>query len=230
MASGPITSWEIDGETMESVTDLTFGGTKITADGDCSDEIKRCLLLERKGMTNLDSTLKSKDIPLPTKVHLVKAMVCSVVIYGCESLDYKVWAPKNWCFWTAVLEKTLESPLDSKEMQPVLKDINLGVHWKDWYWSWTPVLWWPDVKSWLIWKDPDAGKDWGKEKGTTEDKMVGWHHWLNGLQFGWTLGVGDGQGGLVCCGSWGHKELDTTEQLNWTEPSMRWQLLHIIYP
>ena len=89
-AFGPITSWQIDGETMESVTDLTFGGTKITADGDCSDEIKRCLLLERKGMTNLDSTLKSKDIPLPTKVHLVKAMVCSVVIYGCESLDYKV--------------------------------------------------------------------------------------------------------------------------------------------
>ena len=96
-----------------------FGELQITADGNCSHEIKRCLFLERKVIINLDSMLKSRDFTLPTKVHLVKAMVCSVVIYGCESLDYKVWAPKNWCFWTAVLEKTLESPLDSKEMQPV---------------------------------------------------------------------------------------------------------------
>ena len=82
----------------------------------------------------------------------------------------------------------------------------------------TPVLWPPDVKSWLIWKDPDAGRDWGQEeKGTTEDDMAGWHHWLNGHEFGWTLGVGDGQGGLACCGSWGHKESDMTERLNWTE-------------
>ena len=83
----------------------------------------------------------------------------------------------------------------------------------------TPVLWPPDVKSWLIWKDPDAGKDWGKEeKGMAEDEMVGWHHWLNGHGFGWTLGDGDRQGGLTCCGSWGRKESDTTEQLNLPEP------------
>ena len=81
-----------------------------------------------------------------------------------------------------------------------------------------PILWPPDAKSWLIWKDPDAGKDWRQEeKRTTEDEMVGWHHWLNGHGFGWTPGVGDGQGGLVCCRSWGRKESDTTEQLNWTE-------------
>ena len=130
------------------------------------------------------------------------------------------WAPKNWCFWTVVLEKTLESPLDCKEIQ--------AVHPKgDQYWVFigrtdveaeTPILWLPDVKSWLIWKDPDAGKDWvQEEKGTTEDEMVGWHHRLNGHGFGWTPGVGDGQGGLACCDSWGRKELDMTEQLNWTE-------------
>ena len=126
----------------------------------------------------------------------------------------------NWCFWTMMLEKTLESPLDCKEIQPV--------HPKgDQSWVFigrtdveaeTPILWPPDAKSWVIWKDPDAGKDWGQEeKGTTEDDMVGWHHQLNGHGFGWTPGVGDGQGGLVCCGPWGHKELDTTERPNWTE-------------
>ena len=130
-------------------------------------------------------------------------------------LDYKESsALKNWCFWTGVLEKTLESPLDCKEIQPV--------HSKgDQSWLFTertdveaetPILWPPDAKSWLIWKDPDAGKDWGQEeKGTTEDEMVGWHHWLNGHEFGWTPGVGDGQGGLACWSSWGRKELDTTE-------------------
>ena len=116
MASGPITSWQIDGET---VADFIFWGSKITADGDCSHEIKRCLFLGRKVMTNLDSILKSRDNTLPTKVCLVKAMGFPVVMYGCE-LDYKeTWAPKNWCFWTVVLEKTLESPLDCKEIQPV---------------------------------------------------------------------------------------------------------------
>ena len=132
------------------------------------------------------------------------------------------WAPKNWCFWTVVLEKTLESPLDCKEIQPVHSEGNQP-------WDFfgrtdakaeTPILWPPDAKSWLIWKDPDAGKDWGWEKkGTTEDEMVGWHHQLNGHGFGWTLGVGDGQGGLGCCSSWSCKESDMTEQLNWTELS-----------
>ena len=130
------------------------------------------------------------------------------------------WALKNWCFWTVVLEKTLESPLDCKEIQPV--------HPKgDQSWVFigrtdveaeTAILWPPDAKSWLIGKDPDAGKDWGQEeKGMTKDEMVGWHHWLDGHGFEWTLGVGDGQEGLACCSSWGHKESDTTERLNWTE-------------
>ena len=136
-------------------------------------------------------------------------------------LDYKEsWARKNWCFWTVVLEKTLESPLDCKEIQPVHPK---GDH------SWvsigrtdveaeTPILWPPDAKNWLIGKkDPDARKDWRQEKGTTEDEIVGWHHWLNGHGFGWTPGVGDRQGGLVCCGSWGRKESDMTERLNWTK-------------
>ena len=130
------------------------------------------------------------------------------------------WALKNWCFWTVVLEKTLESPLDCKEIQ--------SVHSKgDWSWVFfgrndakaeTPILWPPHAKSWLIGKDSDTGRDWGQEeKGSTEDEMAGWYLWLNGPEFGWTPGVGDGQGGLASCNSWGCKESDTTERLNWTE-------------
>ena len=134
------------------------------------------------------------------------------------------WVPKNWCFWTAVLVKTLESPLDCKEIQPV--------HYKG-NQSWvfigrtddkaeTPILWPPHAKSWLIGKDSDAWRDWGQEeKGMTEDEMAGWHHRLDGHEFVWTPGVGDGQGGLACCDSWGHKESDTIEQLNWTE--LKWK-------
>ena len=211
------------------MSDLIFWGSKITADGDCSHEIKRRLLLGRKVMNKLDSILQSRAITLLTKVRLVKAMVFPVVMYGCESwseLNYKEsWAPKNWCFWTVVLEKTLESPLDYKEIQPV--------HSKgDQPWDFfgrtdakaeTPVLWLPHVKSWLIGKDSDAGRDWGQEeKGTTEDDMAGWHHWLDGRECQWILGVGDGQGGLACCDSWGHKESDMTEQLNWTALEKNW--------
>ena len=119
MASSPITSWKIDGETVETVSDFIFLGSKITADYDCSHEIKRRLLLGRKVMTNLDSIFKSRDITLPTKAHLVKAMVFPVVMYGCESWIVKKDAPKDWFFWTVVLEKTLQSPLDCKEIQPV---------------------------------------------------------------------------------------------------------------
>ena len=179
MSSGPITSWQIDEET---VADFILGGSKITADGDCSHEIKRCLFLGRKVTTTLDSILKSIDITLPTKVRLVKAMVFPVVMYGCESWTIK--KAEYWCFWTVVLEKT-ESPLDCKEIRTV--------HPKDQPWVFigrtdaeaeTPMLWPPHVKSWLIWKDPDAGKDWRREeKGMTEDKMVGWHHRLNGHEF-----------------------------------------------
>ena len=183
--------------------------------------------LGRKVMTNPGSILKSRDITLSTKVHLVNAMVFPVVMYGCESWSIKkaeCW--KNWCFWTVVLEKTLKSPLDCKKIQPV--------HPKDQSWvctrrtdveAETPILWPPDVKSWLIWKDPDAGRDWGQEeKGRKEDEMVGLHHRLNGHRFGWTPGVGDGQGGLACCGSWGHKESDMTEQLNWTK--LNWTAIY----
>ena len=130
-------------------------------------------------------------------------------------LNYKEsWAPKNWCFWTVMLEKTLESLLDWKEIQPVHPKGD-----QSWIFNWrtdaeaeTPILWPPDAKSWLIWKDLGAGKDWGQEeKGTTEDEIVGWHHWLSGP----TPGVGDGQGSLVCCGPGGH--MDMTELLNWIE-------------
>ena len=136
-------------------------------------------------------------------------------------LDYKEsWVPKKWCFWTVVLENTLGSPLDCKEIQPVYP----GGH-QSWVFigrtdveAETPILWSPDAKSWLTWKDPDAGRDWGQEeKGTTEDEMAGWHHQLDAHEFERTPGVCDGQGGLACCDSWGRKESDTTEQLNWTE-------------
>ena len=137
-------------------------------------------------------------------------------------LDYKEsWVPKNWCFWTVVLEKTLESPLDCKEIQPVRSKGD-----RSWVFfgrndakAETLVLWPPHAKSWLIGKDPDAGRDCGQEeKGTTEDEMAGWHHQLDGHEFEWTPRVGNGQGGLACYDSWGRKESDMTKRLNW-----RWQ-------
>ena len=129
-------------------------------------------------------------------------------------------APKNWWFWTVVLEKPLESPLDCKEIQPVHSEGD-----QPWVFigrtdgkAETPILWPPHVKSWLIGKESDAGRGWGQEeKGTTEDEMPGWHHWLDGHEFEWTPGVGDGQAGLVCCDSRGRKESDMTEWLNWTD-------------
>ena len=202
------------------VSDFVFWGSKITADGDSSHEIKRHLLLGRKVMTNLDSILKSRDITLPTKFRLLKGMDFPVVMYGCELDCEESWAPKNWYFWTVVLEKTLQSPLDCKQIQLVHPKGD-----KSWVFigradaeAETPILWPPNAKSWLIGKDSDVGRDWEQEeKGTTEDEMAGWHHWLDGHEFEWTLGVGDGQGGLACCDSWGLKEPDTTEQLNWNE-------------
>ena len=136
-------------------------------------------------------------------------------------LDYKdSWELKNWCFWTVVLVKTPESPLDCKEIQPVHPKGN-----QPWIFigrtdaeAETPILWPPDAKNWLIWKDADAGKDWGwEEKGTTENEMVGWHHWLDGHEFEQTPGPGEGQGNLSCCSPWGRKESDMTEQPNWTK-------------
>ena len=179
----------------------------------------RHLLPGRKVMTNLDNVLKSRH-------HFANKGLSSQG-YGFSSshvwmwdLDYKEnWAPKNWCFWIVML-KTLKSTLDCKEIQLV--------HPKgDQSWVFigrtdveaeTPILWPPDGKNWLFWKDPEAGQDWSWEgKGTTEDEVAGWHHWLDGHEFEWTPGVGDGQGGLACCNSWGYKESDVTEQLNWTE-------------
>ena len=219
MASGPITSWEIDGETMETVTDFTFFlCSKITADGDCSHEIKRRLLLGRKVMTNLDSILKKR--------HYFANKGPSSQSYGFSSghvwmweLDYKVsWVPKNWCFWTVVLEKTLESPLDCKEIQPAHPKGNQ---------SWIfigrtdaegeiPILWSPDAKNWLIGKDPDAGKEWRQEeKGKTEDEIVGWHHWLKDVNLSklWEL-VMDRE---VRCAAFHAVTKNWTQLSNWTE-------------
>ena len=219
MASGPVTSWQIDGET---VSDFIVWGSKITADGDCSHEIKRRLLLGRKVMTNLDSILKSRDITLSTKVHPFKAMGFPVVMYGCESwIIKKHWAPKNWCFWTVVMEKTLESPLDCKEFQLVHPEGD-----QSWVFigrteakAETPVLWPPHAKSWLI------GKDWCWDRlragGEVYDR--GWDGWMASLtQWTWVW---------VNSGSWwwtgrpgvllfmglqrvGH---DWANELNWTE-------------
>ena len=175
MESGPITSWQIDGEKAETVADFLFLGSKITADGNCSHEIKRCLLLGRKAMTNLDSILKSRDIALLTKVHIVKTMIFSSSHVWTWELDHKEnWVLKNWCFQTVVLEKTLESPLDHKESKPVNPKGN-----QPWMFigrtaAEALIPWPPDAKSQLVGKDPDAGKDWRQEeKGMAENEMVG---------------------------------------------------------
>ena len=193
--------------------------SKITADGDCSHEIKRHLLLGRKAMTNLDSIFKSREITLPTKVHLVKAMVFLVVTYACKSWDYKEsWALKNWCFWTVVLESTLAC----KEIKPVYPKGHQ---------SWiligrtdaeaeTPVLWPPDGKNWLNGKDPEAEKDWRQEeKGSTEDEMVGWHQWLNGHEFELSPGLVMDREAWHSAVHGVRKSLghDWATELNWTE-------------
>ena len=161
-----------------------FLGLKITADVDCSHEIKRRLLLGRKAMTNINSILKSRDITLSTKVHLVKAMVFQLDVWMWE-LDYKEsWAP-NWWFWTVMLEKTLESPLDCKEIQSVHPkgDESLMFIGRSDVEAETLILWPPDAKNWLIWKDSVPGKNWRQEeKGMTEVEMVGWHHQLDGRE------------------------------------------------
>ena len=195
---------------------------KITADGDCIHENKRCLLLGRKAMTNLYSILKSRDVTLPTKVYLVQAIIFPVVIYRCESWTIKkaehwrIDAFELWCWgrllsvpWTArrsnpsILEESPEYSLEELMLKLKLQ-----------------YFWPPDVKSWLTRKDPDAGKDWRQEeKRKTEDEMVGWHHWLDGHVFEQAQGIGDGQRSLahVCCSPRGHKESDVIEWLNWTE-------------
>ena len=184
MASGPIASWQIDGETMETMIDFLFLGSKITADGDCSQEIKRCLFLGRKAMTNLDSILKSWDITLPAKICLVKSMVFPVVLCGCASWTIKkseCWrtdAFQLWC-WRRLLRVPW---IVRRSNQSILKEISPeytleGLMLK----AEAPDLWPPDAKNWLIGKNPDAGKDWWqKEKG-----MRGWDGWM-ASQTRWT--------------------------------------------
>ena len=209
---------------QQKVSDFIFGDSKITADRDCSHEMKRHLHLGRKVMSNLERILKRTDITLSTKVRLVKAMVFPVVMYGCESWTIKkakhqrIDAFELWCW------RFLRVPWTAKRSnQSILKEISPGCSLEGRMLKLKLQLWPPDAKSLCIWKDPDAGKDWGQEeKGMTEDEMVGWHHWLDGHGFGWTSGIGDGQGGLACCGSWAHKESDATEQLNWTELMAKW--------
>ena len=200
---------------------LFWGGSKVTADGDCSHEIKRRLLLGRKAMTNLDSILKIRDITLLTKVHLVKGMVFPVVKYGYESWTInkaghqKVDAFELWC-WSRLLRALWTT---RRSNQLILKEN------KSWIFTGrtdveaeAPILWPPHAKNWLTGKDPDAGKDWRQEKGMTEDKMVDWHHRLNGHEFEQAPEDDDGQGNLTCCSPWGCRvRHDWAIELNWTE-------------
>ena len=207
MASSPITSRQIDGETVETVTDFIFLGLQNHC-GDCSHKIKRCLLLRRKAMTNLDIILKTRDIIMPTKVHLVKAMGFLVVMYRCESWTIKKaehWrtdAFDLWCWKTLLRVLGLQgdqTPFNTKGNQLWILAGRTDAE------AEAPILWPPDVKSWFIGKDPDAGKDWRQEeKGMTKDEMVGWYHQLNGRKFEQAPGVGDEQ---------------RTEWMNWTEGS-----------
>ena len=218
MALGPITSWEIDGETVETVSDFIFLASKITAEGDCSHEIKRHLLLGRKVMTNLDSILKSRDITLSTKVHLVKAMVFAVVMYGCELDCEESWAPKSWCFWTMVLEKTLEI----KEIQPVHPKGNQP-------WTFigrtdaeaeTPILVATSCKELTYWKGPWCWEGLGAGGEGDDRGWDGWMAsptqwtwvWVNSRSWWWTGRTGV----LRFMGSQrvGH---DWATELNWTE-------------
>ena len=220
MAPGPITSWQLNGETMETVSDFIFLGSKITSDGDCRHEIKRRLLLGRKTMTNRDNILKSRDVTLPTKVCLVKAVIFPVVMYGCDSwtimkAEYqRTDAFKLWCWkllrvpWTA--RRSNQSIL--KEISPEYSLEGLMLKLKLQYFGLlmqrTDSL---EKKPWC-WERLKAGRE-----GKTEDEMVGWHHQLNGQEFEQALRVGDGQGNLACCSPWGCKESDTTELLNWAD-------------
>ena len=172
-------------------------------------------------MTNLDSILKSRDITLLTKICLVKAMVFPVVLVGCESWIIRKAERRRidvfelWC-WRRLLRVLWTS---RRSNQSILKELSLNIHRKGWCWSWSSIIWLPDVKNWLTGKDLDAGKDWRQEeKGKTQDEVVGWHHQLDGHEFEQALGISDEQGSLTCCSPWGCKEPDMSEELNWTDP------------
>ena len=213
-ASGPVTSWQTEGEKVEVVTDFLFQGSKITVDGDCSHEIRKWLLLGKKAMTNLDN-VKKQDITLLTKVHIVKAMVFPVVMYGCESWTiekaecWRTDAFKLWCWRILfrVLRKRWSNQSILKGNQPWILFGRTDAE------AEAPILQLPDGNSWLTGKDPDVGKDWRqKEKWETQDEMVGWHHWFIGHELEQTPGDGEGQGSLACWSPWGYKESDTTCQ------------------
>ena len=214
MASGPITSWQIDGET---VSDFIFRGSKITADGDCSYEIKRRLLLGRKVMTNLDSIFKNRDITLPTKVCLVKATIFPVVMYGCESWTVKkaerqrIDAFELWC-WRRLLTVPW---IAMRSNQSILKEINPGCSLEGMILK-LKLQYFGHLMRRVdsLEKTLMLRRGWGQEeKGTTEDEMAGWHHRLDGRESEWTPGVGNGQAHLVCCDSWGR----WATVLNWTD-------------
>ena len=219
MAFGPIISWQINGETMETVTDFIFLGSKI-----CrwwfQPWNKKTLTPGKKSYDQL-SVLESRDITdkgLSNQSYgFSSSHVCTQELNHKES-----WAAKKWCFGIVVLEKTLENPLDTKEIKAVHPKGNQSLIFTGGtdVEAEAPIYWSPDAKSQLIGKDSDAGKDWGQEeKGMTEDEMVGWHHWLDGHELEQAPGVGDGQGSLACYNPWGCKELDMTEwlnELNWT--------------
>ena len=207
MASGPITSWQIDGETMKTVTDFILGGSKITADGDCNHEVKKHLLLGRKAMTNIDSRLKNRNITLSTKVHLVKAMVFPVVMSGCESWTIKkaehrrtdafelCWRRLSRVPWTA--RRSNQSVL--KEISPEYSLEGLMLKLKLQYFG-------------HLMRRADSLENTlrlfsflQEEKGTTEYEMVGWHHQLKRHEFEQALGDDEGQGSLVCCSPWGRR-------------------------
>ena len=208
MASGPITSWQIEGEKLEVVTDFLFLDSKITAAGDCSHEIRRWFLLRRKTMTNLDSMLKSRDVTLLTKVHIVKAMVFPVVTYGCESWTIKkaehqiIDAFELWCW-----RRHLRVPWTARRSnQSILKEINPehsleGLMLKLQYFGHLMQTANSLEKSLML------GKIKGrKEERASEDEMAGWDHWCSGHELGKTLEDGEGQGSLACCSPWDHKE------------------------
>ena len=222
MASGPITSWQIGGETRETVRDLIWGDSKITADGNCCHEIKRHVLLGRKSCDKPRQHVKKQRHYFASKGSSSQSYGFSNSHVWMWELDYKKsWAPKNWCFWTVVLEKTLESPWDYKEIKPVKPKGN-----QSWIFigrtvseAETPVLWPPDTKNWwLIGKDPDAGKDWRQEeKRTTEDEMVVWHHWLNWVWIGFRSWWWTGRPGVLQSMGLQRVRHDWVTELNWAD-------------
>ena len=208
------------GKQWKQCQTFIFLGSKIIADGDCRHEIRKYLLLGRKVMTNLDSIFRSRDITLPTKVRLVKAMFFPVVMYGCESWTVKkaeCWRIDAFELWS--WRRLLRVPwIARRSNQSILKEISPGISLEGLMLKLKLQYFGHLMQRVDSLEDSDAGRDWGQEeKGMTEDEMTGWHHWLDGRESEWTPGVGDGQGDLACCDSWGRKESDMTEQLIWSD-------------